>query len=673
MWARRKKARQLELARERIQHVVVLLLENRSFDHLFGFLDHPKAGGEFHQLRPGKCPNPLDTTRRGSPKAGVNANGRHVLQRDPPHSHVAAKQQLNGRGGWKRFRMNGFVSAYGLKLAGREHLPYLHWVRIYLVVALISLAVVLAALDVLVLTDAWAAFLVIFLLAVLFLGFFAYRIDKLLKPRSPPVWQLVAGPVLLAYVFAAGLVGAIHRLSSGVGNLLWIWVPAVLLAEAAAQVVRVRTNRKLRASIAPEAVAQASRRIMRCMPQSEIPVMAKLAIEYAVCTRWHSSVPGATWPNRNFMHAATSDQSVDIEIGFYESKTIFEQLDEAQDDNAEGTPIPWRIYHDGLAQVTAFRRLWSGELQDRWFTIDKLKTHADTGTLARYSFIEPRHSGSGSNSQHPGNNMEVSEDGTTDFYRGEVLIKQVYDALKGVLNKTMLIITYDEHGGFFDRSRPRRVPRPKPIDSNSRNAIGLFRRLISTFVEHQNSPFDFRRLGIRVPAVVVSAWVDPGKVDPNPYDHTSVIATVRKLFAPRCAALTRRDRKARSLHSLVATRSQAREQLPDLPEPSPDTGGRAEPVPDEPEAGPVSTTSGRAKQMRVTAAPKQGATHASPTVASDLREQLEALAPKVENELEPQDIPGTEHAKRSATALPSSSAVGDLFARSAQRKRGNPR
>ena len=281
-------------------------------------------------------------------------------------------------------------------------------------------------------------------------------------------------------------------------------------------------------------------RIMKCMqPNTELPVLSTLAIEYALCTRWFSSVPGATWPNRNFLHAATSDRSVDIELGFYESKTVFQMLDDA----GLGTPeVPaWRVYHDDTPQLIAYPYMWDADRLPRWHPIHHLATHAQANTLAVYSFIEPRHSGGHTTSQHPGNNEsnspDVNGDDSNDFRRSEQLIRDVYDALRPCLDDTMLVITHDEHGGFFDHVAPPRAAAPKPIESSTGRVLTRSRLFVSWFLEHRNSPFHFRRYGIRVPAVVVSNWIPRGTVvDDRTFDHTSIGATLRRLFAPGDAA-----------------------------------------------------------------------------------------------------------------------------------------
>lgn len=95
----------------------------------------------------------------------------------------------------------------------------------------------------------------------------------------------------------------------------------------------------------PEWAKQASPAdVMRCLdPKLRCPVLATLALEFAVCQRWFSSVPGETWPNRNFAHAATSDSTVNIELGFYWDPTIFELIAKRG--------ASWHIYFDGPPQV----------------------------------------------------------------------------------------------------------------------------------------------------------------------------------------------------------------------------------------------------------------------------------------------------------------------------------
>jgi phospholipase C len=302
-----------------------------------------------------------------------------------------------------------------------------------------------------------------------------------------------------------------------------------------------------------------------------------LALQFAVCDHWFSSVPGETWPNRNFMHAATSDGETDIDIRFYDNLTIFELL--------EDHGLDWRIYHDDTPQAWAFPKLWdTAERHAKWFCIDDFTDHLRSGDLAAYTFIEPNHrppvhtldriaeigGHTGvSNSQHPENNLVGNDaydgwddDLASDFRRGESLIADIYEALRAnpeLFAHTVLLITYDEHGGFYDHVAPTAaVPAPEPS-----RPLSWGKRLRRWLWRTVSEPFDFRSLGVRVPAVVVSPLIDAGTVDHTLFEHASVPATLRALFAPGAGSLTQRDAAAETfLH--LCSRTSPRTDLPDL-------------------------------------------------------------------------------------------------------------
>jgi phospholipase C len=281
--------------------------------------------------------------------------------------------------------------------------------------------------------------------------------------------------------------------------------------------------------------------VMRCMSPEKIPVLAALAKHYAVCVNWHSSVPGMTWPNRGFAHTGTSEGEVDIVKKLYWATTIFKRLSKAA--------VPWAIYHDGVPHTWVYPKLWERpfDRKDKFRSMRTFHRQAERGELPAYSFIEPNHLGSSSNSQHPeyiGRNPE-------QFVDAERLIKSVYESLtsnQSAWKNTLFLITYDEHGGFFDRKPP-----PAAVPPSRRN----------------KGSFKFNRLGCRVPAVVVSPWIPRGKVDFTLYDHTSIIKSVQGLFAPASRHLTERDKHANSfmhLCQLAAPRTDLVD-LPDLPRP----------------------------------------------------------------------------------------------------------
>ncbi|HXU20967.1 MAG TPA: alkaline phosphatase family protein, partial [Verrucomicrobiae bacterium] len=222
--------------------------------------------------------------------------------------------------------------------------------------------------------------------------------------------------------------------------------------------------------------------IMNCFEPKKIPVLTTLARQYAICDRWFSSVPGPTLPNRSFMHAATSIGRVDMSpIWRDESTTIYELLDKFG--------LSAKIfYHDSTMAMT-FKMLANG--QSKWFgLIDDFYRACKLDTLPAYSFIEPRYFAQDqggqvfqASDQHPDHNIT----------EGEQLIKDVYNAIRGnqqVWESTVLAVIYDEHGGLYDHVTP-----PATV-----NPDGLIAQNPGENVA-QIPPFDFTRLGLRVPAV----------------------------------------------------------------------------------------------------------------------------------------------------------------------------
>ena len=170
-----------------------------------------------------------------------------------------------------------------------------------------------------------------------------------------------------------------------------------------------------------------------------------------------------------------------------------------------------------------------------------------------------------------------------DIVPGELLIKKVYETIRNSphWNESMLLITYDEHGGFFDHVTPPATVNPGDKISDP---------------ENNKNNFDFTQLGVRVPAVVVSPYVARGTIDHTVYDHTSLLATVERLFSLK--PLTRRDRLANSfahLFSLAVPRTDAPTTLPDpslsaIPGPNPRAVSDAPRIVSESEADAIDAT-----------------------------------------------------------------------------------
>lgn len=292
-----------------------------------------------------------------------------------------------------------------------------------------------------------------------------------------------------------------------------------------------------------------SHRIMQCMNASRIPALTTLAKQYAICDKWFSSVPGPTLPNRAFMHAATSIGRVDMNPVWRDmTTTVYELLDKF---GSTG-----RIYYHDWTVALTFKA-FAGK-QSKWFgQYDDFERACKKGTLPTYCLIEPRYNDSENggdvfeaSDQHPDHNITI----------GDTLIRDVYNAIRSndaIWNSTMLVIVYDEHGGTYDHVTP--PPTVQPDNGVAQDPGENIAKM---------GPFDFTRLGIRVPAVIVSPYIEAGTIDRTVYDHTSVIATAGKLFIkdPN-VSLTKRDRQAATFEHLL-TRSVARIDMPEFPEPN---------------------------------------------------------------------------------------------------------
>lgn len=288
----------------------------------------------------------------------------------------------------------------------------------------------------------------------------------------------------------------------------------------------------------PGQTAAGARGIMNAFDPAKLPVMKTLADEFVLCDRWFSSVPGQTWPNRFFMHAATSGGFVDNVFRDYKFKTIY--------DNLAAAGYPWSIYFHDMPQTVTMASLRKKEYLTRNFK-PMAQFHLDlrTGNLPAYSFIEPRYFDFRkwkANDQHPPHDVAL----------GEHLIADVYEALRrsSAWESTLFFVLYDEHGGIYDHVCP-------PACSNPDGKVSV------------NPPFDFTRLGLRVPTLVISPYVQKGVVDSTQYDHTSILATVKELFnLPH--ALTQRDREANTTSRLLQStaRTDAPLTLPRPPAPA---------------------------------------------------------------------------------------------------------
>src|SRR4249920_1857603 len=279
--------------------------------------------------------------------------------------------------------------------------------------------------------------------------------------------------------------------------------------------------------------------IMTGYTPEQLPVLNGIARDFGVFDHWFCEVPSQTFMNRSFWTAATSSGLVvnsPMTKWFTENpaETIFERLE------AHGKT--WKVYVMEPMPVSFTGMIHFSRLQPRLAThfvpFTDFEKDAAAGTLPDFSLIEPNMAGSHGD-YHPAMGMsfghlDVPVDNPSSTLSGEAFLERVYNAYRGATSETgtnvwntALLIGWDEPGGTYDHVAPGPVPPPDP--SAPPGEFG----------------FTFDRSGYRVPAILVSPWVEPGSVYNEEYRHTSLIATLRKTWGLG-EPFTQRDASART-------------------------------------------------------------------------------------------------------------------------------
>jgi phospholipase C len=331
----------------------------------------------------------------------------------------------------------------------------------------------------------------------------------------------------------------------------------------------------------------------------DLPFYYGLARTFPLADRWFSSCLGPTFPNRRFLIAGTANGLVD-DLPFHlldnpPAGTIFDTLSRHD--------ISWANYHQTTGDKSRGRRLahhrrrmarrkllslgqglhrlTDGIQKDIQFTadifplgigqhmlhihgMDQFFADADNGTLPAFSIVDPAFN-------------EFSEENPQDITKGESFAAEVINRVmhgKGWPD-TLLIWTYDEHGGYYDHVPPPEAVAPDDVEGRSMGARPgwlrtvhklLFPSYVKDAENHGDEPMRYDRYGIRVPAVVVSPYARPGCVLSDVFDHTSVLKLVEEKW--NLPTLTRRDAAALSpIGALDLSAPPAFRTPPSLPEP----------------------------------------------------------------------------------------------------------
>lgn len=259
-------------------------------------------------------------------------------------------------------------------------------------------------------------------------------------------------------------------------------------------------------------------------PQN-LPFHLALAQRFTVCDHWHAPLMAGTFPNRQYLHAATSngrkEDPIPLRPGIFTGETIWDRLRAAD--------VPARYYYTDLPILA----LWDSHTYDRISVIDDYFADAAAGTLPAFTMVDPGFLG-----------PKRSDDHTyADVRIGQRFLREVFRAFTESEHweRGLFVLTYDEWGGFFDHVRPPRVP-------DDRASADWYD--------------DFGQTGFRVPTIVASPRAAAGAVDHHRYDHTSILRFLEWRFlgaparGPRGSGhwwLTTRDRHANNVGEALWT------------------------------------------------------------------------------------------------------------------------
>jgi phospholipase C len=280
--------------------------------------------------------------------------------------------------------------------------------------------------------------------------------------------------------------------------------------------------------------------------QPDLPVIGALAEHYTVLDRYFCSFAGETFPNRFYQHAARTDRDHNS-TAISTLPTIWDQLSPIP--NTQGIPTGAYFFRD-----LPFLALWGTKYFPFWHPfapgdVDGLGIPVTTpsfldvvaqGKLPNVSFIDPSFNSEGngtSGDDHPLGDVRI----------GERFIADAYHALAnaGYLDNTVLIVTFDEWGGFYDHVPPPRVvddTDPATVDHTGDSTTPTEGRLVP----------DYRQLGFRVPAILVSNLAPARVVHHGPFEHASTLKLIESTFGLQ--PLTARDAHALDLGDVLERR-----------------------------------------------------------------------------------------------------------------------
>lgn len=289
--------------------------------------------------------------------------------------------------------------------------------------------------------------------------------------------------------------------------------------------------------------------VMGYYTASDVPIFDFFLQQFTTCDHWFSSLPAGTQPNRLMAMAGFSTIDDNTALYLPDQELVYDWLTERG--------ISWRVYHDGLVPFMGLMQKWMDQIHDddrkpleenpqfRWFDYFEQDVRRADVQLPSVVFIEPDYTdiplfhSAPPNDDHPPSSID----------HGQRFLRRVYQAITAnpqIWMRSVIIVAYDEHGGFFDHVSPPAIPTEAPAD-------------------HYRP---FSTLGIRVPAFVISPFVEPATVATAPFDHTSILTFLADRFAGDGYSAIVEERRRRGLARLsdTLTRDTARPIVPVPPQ-----------------------------------------------------------------------------------------------------------
>jgi phospholipase C len=237
-------------------------------------------------------------------------------------------------------------------------------------------------------------------------------------------------------------------------------------------------------------------RVMAYFPRGSLPALHTLAEQFVICDHWFSALPGPTWPNRFFALTGTSNGRVLMPEGIKQLGMLTSQTQDTIFDRLNDRQVPWTVYFYDFPSSLILRHQHRACNLQNYKSVDQFfhdAVHGPESSFPSFAFIEPKYFGLAQNDDHPPHNI----------MKAQKLIADVYNAIRSnaeLWATTLLVILYDEHGGFYDHVE---APAAVPPDAH-----------------HEEYTFD--RLGVRVPALLVSPHLRPSVVKTQ-LTHTSLL------------------------------------------------------------------------------------------------------------------------------------------------------